>query len=122
MNNDTTTATATFASKDNNQMDGDTMIRHDIVKAFNDSVQNGIIPMFEILLNNGEYLVVDIEAVDKGIRFSYDTDGKRPCHSGNVVKESEITFLYEYDDIGGLDWHLEEVHSEVLEGFVQVYC
>lgn len=78
-------------------------------------------PLFEISLVNGEYLIVDIEllAEKEEIRFSFDTYAKEVFFSGQIKYCNSCLFalpISEYDE--SLDELLQEIHSEVLEGFI----
>lgn len=78
-------------------------------------------PCFEIELNNGEYLLVDLELVSdsKEIRFSFDTMNLKTWFSGETKILHECLFSVSYADwYGGLDSILEFIYGEVLEGFI----
>lgn len=93
-------------------------------------LERGIIPLFEIELKDGEYLLVDLELCDvpdqanifevqKEIRFSFDSMNLKTWFSGNIKTYHDCRFalpITEYDD--SLDELLEAVMQEITEGFI----
>lgn len=78
-------------------------------------------PIFEIELNNGDYLLVDLELVSefKEIRFSFDTMNLKTWFSGETKILNEHLFSISYSEWhGSLDSILEFIYGEVLEGFI----
>ena len=78
-------------------------------------------PIFEIELKDGEYLLVDLElnAELEEIRFSFDSMNLKTWFSGNIKTYHNCEFalpIREYD--GSLDALLEVVMQEISEGFI----
>ena len=48
-------------------------------------INNGTMPLFEIQITESDYLLVDLELSDNGIRFAFDT---RPVAPYNVLPVS----------------------------------
>lgn len=84
-------------------------------------LERGTMPLFEIELKDGEFLLVDLElfADLEEIRFSFDSMNLKPWFSGNIKTYSDCGFalpVTEYDD--SLDELLEVVMQEISEGFI----
>jgi len=94
-----------------------------IKKAINSQWQSmlnyGRIPLFEIALNNGDYLLVDIDyrEGDNYISFSFDDslpvffDGEIKKHGGNYHVMLDECF-------DNLDSYLEVIYNNIIEGYV----
>lgn len=90
----------------------------------------GKMPLFEIKLKDGEYLLVDLELCDnpdqanitnvqKEIYFSFDSMNLKTWFSGNIKEYHDCRFalpITEFDD--SLDELLEVVMQEISEGFI----
>lgn len=101
-----------------------------INQEWNAMLERGTMPCFEIELKGGEYLLVDLELCDvpdqanicdvqKEIRFSFDSMNLKTWFSGNIRTIHDCKFalpISEYDE--SLDELLQEIHSEILEGFI----
>lgn len=92
-----------------------------IVQQWENMLSNGKIPLFEIELNSGDYLLVDLELVSesKEIRFSFDAMNLKTWFSGETKILNAHLFSVSYAEwCGGLDSILEFIYGEVLEGFI----
>lgn len=84
-------------------------------------LERGIMPLFEIELKDGEYLLIDLELNTKleEIRFSFDSMNLKTWFSGNIKTYHDCKFalpITEFDD--SLDELLEVVMQEISEGFI----
>ena len=79
----------------------------------------GKIPCFEILLNNGDYLVVDIDyqTGDDFISFSFD-DSLPVFFDGDIKKRGGRYRVMLDDCFNNLDNYLELIHANILEGYI----
>lgn len=95
----------------------------DIKKAINSQWQKmlnyGKIPLFEILLNNGDYLVVDVNYTqgDDFITFSFD-DSLPVFFDGDIKKHGSSYRVMLDDCFNSLDNYLELIHDNILEGYI----
>ena len=77
------------------------------------------LPLFEFDLPNDEYLVVNLEMANKGIKFRFDSDNKSTHFSGDVIKTGDDVFLIKCDVYNTiLDSYLEMIHDEITEGYL----
>lgn len=79
----------------------------------------GKIPLFEILLNNGDYLVVDIDyqTGDDFISFSFD-DSLPVFFDGEIKKHGGSYHVILDDCFNNLDNYLELIHDNIIEGYI----
>lgn len=94
-----------------------------IKKAINSQWQNmlnyGKIPMFEIELSGGDYLIVDIDYKqgDDFISFSFDDsfpvffDGEIKKHGGGYRVMLDVCF-------DNLDSYLQVIYDNIIEGYI----
>lgn len=86
---------------------------------FDRMLENNIIPCFEFELMNGDFLTVDIDYSEDGIVFSLDTEQMPTYFSGSVKKLEADVYIYLFDEyFDSLDYYLQEIHQEVVEGFM----
>lgn len=102
-----------------------TMQKYTIERLQNDwqaMLDRGTIPLFEIGVNHAdEYLIVDIEFDSNGLIFTLGIDGDARYFSGNVKQHDGGGFIYEFDEpefLQSLDYYLQEVYQEIVEGFI----
>ena len=95
----------------------------DIKKAINSQWQEmlnyGKIPMFEIELSNSEYLIVDIDyqTGDDYISFSFD-DSLPVFFDGDIKKHGGRYRVMLDDCFNNLDNYLQLIHENILEGYI----
>lgn len=92
-----------------------------IVQQWENMLSHGTIPCFEFELNNGEYLLVDLELNEnkKEIIFSFDSMNLKTWFSGNVKTYHDCRFALPIDDYcESLDQVLEVIFEEINEGFI----
>ena len=91
-----------------------------VIKAqYDRMLETNIIPCFEFELSDGEFLTVDIDYSEKGIVFSFDSEQLPTYFSGNVEKLEAGIYVYLFDEyFDSLDYYLQEIHLEVVEGFI----
>ena len=96
-----------------------------IVKQFNDMLDEGILPCLEFNLGDGEWLVIDmqvtdLQAKDKGIIFRMSEDFNT-YFSGTIRKygQGDVYYLLPYDKyFDNLDYYLETIYQEISEGVI----
>ena len=95
----------------------------DVKKAINSQWQEmlnyGKIPLLEILLNNGDYLVVDVNYTqgDDFISFSFD-DSLPVFFDGEIKKRGGSYHVILDDCFNNLDNYLEIIYGNILEGYI----
>ena len=95
----------------------------DVKKAINSQWQKmlnyGKIPLFEILLNNGDYLVVDIEYIQGNdfISFSFD-DNLSVFFDGDIKKHGGRYRVMLDDCFNNLDSYFELIYENILDGYI----
>ncbi len=79
----------------------------------------GKIPLFEILLNNGDYLVVDVNYTqgDDFITFSFD-DSQPVFFDGDIKKHGGRYRVMLDDCFDNLDSYLQVIYENILEGYI----
>ena len=95
----------------------------DVKKAINSQWQEmlnyGKIPLFEILLNNGDYLVVNIEYIQGNDFISFSFDDSLPMFFDGDIKKHGGSYHVMLDDcFNNLDNYLEIIHENILEGYI----
>jgi len=94
-----------------------------IKKAINSQWQTmlnyGRIPLFEIELNNGDYLIVDIDYTqgDDFISFSFD-DSLPVFFDGEIKKHGGEYHVILDECFDNLNSYLELIYNNILEGYI----
>ena len=94
-----------------------------IKKAINSQWQSmlnyGKIPMFEIELSDGDYLIVDIDyqAGNNYISFSFD-DSLPVFFDGGIKKHGGNYHVILDDCFDNLDSYLELIYNNIMEGYI----
>lgn len=89
-----------------------------IKKQFNEMLDRAIIPCFEYELLEGEYLIVDLQAGEKGIIFEFD-DQSLPVNFDGEIENNGDTWLLPYDIyFEDLDHYLQMIDQNISEGFL----
>ncbi len=83
----------------------------------------GKIPMFEIELNNGDYLIVDIvyKQGDDYISFSFPSfdDDSLPAYFDGEIKKHGGEYRVMLDDcFDNLDSYLQLIYDNIMEGYI----
>ena len=77
------------------------------------------LPLFEFEIANDDHLLVNLAMTRKGIEFRFDADGKKEFFSGDIIKTGKNSFLLKCDRYtDNLDSYLEQIHSEIMEGYI----
>ena len=104
-----------------------------IIDQFNDMLQRGKMPLFEIEIINtdGErdWLIVDIELHEKGIVYRFDDMDLPVWFDGNTVQlnaENNGCQLVPFDEyFTDMHYYLEYIIEDIMEGFIipnGLYC
>ena len=69
-----------------------------LFQEWQDMINSGTLPIFEIELIDDEYLLVNLELNNDGIEFSFDGDDKPVYFDGEIVsyKNNKNRFLIRY--------------------------
>jgi len=94
-----------------------------IKKAINSQWQSmlnyGRIPMFEIELNNGDYLLVDIDYREGDNYISFSFDDSLPVYFDGEIKKHGGEYHVILDEcFDNLDSYLELIYDNILEGYI----
>jgi hypothetical protein len=84
-------------------------------------LKRGLVPCFEYPLSNGEYLLVHLELSDKGLHFSFDSDGMAAYFDGIVTRLNNNHYLIAWDNMDedtNLDSLLCLVDDNISEGYL----
>jgi hypothetical protein len=89
-------------------------------------INNGTMPLFEIQISKDDYLLVDLELSDNGIRFAFDTSPLPPYNvlpvsfDGEIERLGEGVYLLPFDSAcsDGLDSLLEMIYENIIEGYL----
>jgi len=95
----------------------------DIKKAINsqwqDMLNYGKIPCFEIELSNGDYLVVDIDYREGDNYISFSFDDSLPVFFDGDIKKHGSNYRVILDNcFSSLDSYLELIYDNILEGYI----
>jgi hypothetical protein len=93
---------------------------------FTEMLNRNIMPLFEIEMSDGEYLIVDLSITEKdgrkgynGVQFSFDQNGLKTWFDGEIVKRGDGVYVVKYDDcFDDLDSYLEMISDNITEGFL----
>lgn len=81
-------------------------------------LQRGRMPLFEYELNNGEYLLVQLECTETTIKFSFD-DSFGSVHFDGDIQGDNGYYSYQFDnDYNTLDSLLELIDTNIMEGYI----
>jgi len=81
-------------------------------------INAGHIPVIEYKLNNGDWLMADIEYKGDYFLFSFDQDNK-PCFFDGIITGDNGFYRYPLDEcFESLDHYLQEIHQNIVEGFL----
>lgn len=79
----------------------------------------GKIPLFEIELNNGDYLVVDIEYIQGDDFISFSFDDSLPVFFDGEIKKHGGSYRVMLDDcFDNLDSYLQLIYDNIIEGYI----
>ena len=94
-------------------------IKNAIFTQWQEMLNYGKMPLFEILLNNGDYLVVDIEYTqgDDFISFSFD-DSFPVFFDGDIKKHGSSYHVLLDNCFDNLDNYLELIYDNIIEGYI----
>lgn len=84
---------------------------------FSEMLNRGTLPYLEYELIDGEFLLVEIQATDKGLEFSADFNDL-PCFFDGQISGSGNFWLLPYDLDFSLDQHLELIDQNITEGYL----
>ncbi len=81
--------------------------------------RRGIIPMFEIGLSNGDYLLVDIDYQAGNNYISFSFDDSFPVFFDGEIKKHGNEYRVMLDDcFDNLDSYLELIYNNIMEGYI----
>lgn len=83
-------------------------------------LDRGIIPCFEYQISEGDWLLVDLEFTNEGLRFSFDSDNKRCAFDGVITVINDNFYLLPWDLDMSLDSNLEMISENMIEGYLLV--
>ena len=94
-----------------------------IKKAINNQWQAmlnyGSIPLFEIELNNGDYLLVDIDYTEGDNYISFSFDDSLPVFFDGEIKKHGGSYRIMLDDcFESLDSYLQLIYDNIIEGYI----
>ena len=79
----------------------------------------GKIPMFEIELSDGDYLIVDIDYTQGNDYISFSFDDSLPVFFDGEIKKHGGNYHVMLDEcFNNLDSYLELIYNNILEGYI----
>jgi len=79
----------------------------------------GKIPMFEIELSNGDYLIVNIDYTQGDDFISFSFDDSLPVFFGGEIKKHGGSYHVILDEcFSSLDSYLELIYNNIIEGYI----
>ena len=93
------------------------------LKAINNQWQTmlnyGRIPLFEIAMNNGDYLIVNIDYKQGDDFISFSFDDSLPVWFDGEIKKHGGEYRVMLDDcFDNLDSYLELIYNNIIEGYI----
>ena len=98
-----------------------TPLQTTIADEFSAMLRRGLVPCFEYPLSTGDYLLVELELTDKGLHFSFDSDGMASYFEGIVTRLNGNHYYIAWgdmDDDTNLDSLLCLVDDNISEGYL----
>ena len=99
-----------------------------IQEQFNEMLERGRLPYleYEVLIDGQqEWLLVELEATDEGIAFSFDGYDLPSSFDGSIIQHSDNFYTMPYDSHGtgendsdDLDYYLQGIADNIQEGFI----
>jgi len=96
-----------------------------IYKQYNEMLDNGILPIMEFELANGEFCTVILGITDKqnkehqGVLFDIENSKCMPVWFDGVIEKVGSVYCLPFDEcFDNLDYYLEMISDNVLEGFL----
>jgi len=90
-----------------------------IKEQWNEMINLGAMPLFEVELKDNEYLLVNLAIVDEGIEFSFDSNALPVSFDGDIETINSNRYLLPYNEYWeSLDTYLEEISDNIGEGFI----
>ncbi len=84
---------------------------------FSEMLNRGTLPYLEYELFDGEFLLVEIQATDAGLVFSFDANDM-PCFFDGQISGSGNFWLLPYDLDFSLDQHLQLIDQNIRDGYI----
>ena len=84
---------------------------------FAEMLQRGTLPYLEYELFNGEFLLVEIQATEKGLEFSADFNNL-PCFFDGQIEGAGNFWVLPYDLDFSLDEHLQLIDQNIQDGYI----
>ena len=84
---------------------------------FQEMLERGHLPYFEYELDGGEFLLVELNATEKGLEFSADFNDL-PCFFDGQIEGSGNFWVLPYDLDLSLDQHLELIDQNIRDGYI----
>lgn len=79
----------------------------------------GRIPLFEIELSNGDYLVVDIDYTKGNDYISFSFDDSLPVFFDGEIKKHGSQYHVMLDEcFDNLDSYLQLIYNNIIEGYI----
>lgn len=85
---------------------------------FTEMLNRGTLPFLEYELFDGEFLLVEIQATDAGLQFSFDTNDLHCFFDGQIERTDNHSWLLPYDLDFSLDQHLELIDQNIRDGYI----
>ena len=94
-------------------------IKKAIYNQWQSMLNYGRIPLFEIELNNGDYLLVNIDYQQGDDFISFSFDDSLPVFFDGEIKKHGGGYKVMLDDcFDNLDSYLELIYENILEGYI----
>ena len=82
-------------------------------------LDSAVLPVFEIEIATGDYLIADLCWRDNALFFEFDTLGLPVYFDGDIQQHGDFLFSLPYDEyIEELDEYLQLVYNNIIEGFL----
>ena len=90
-----------------------------IKEQWNEMINRGAMPLFEVELKDNEYLLVNLAIVEEGIEFSFDSNDLPVSFDGDIETIHSNRYLLPFNEYWeSLDTYIEEISENINEGFI----
>ena len=90
-----------------------------IKEQWNEMINRGVMPLFEVELKDNEYLLVDLAITDKGIEFSFDSNDLPVSFDGDIETIHSNRYLLPFDEnVEPIDSYFETILDNLNDGYL----
>ena len=90
-----------------------------IKEQWNEMINRGAMPLFEVELKDNEYLLVNLAIVEEGIEFSFDSNDLPVSFDGDIETIHSNRYLLPFDEyVESIDSYFETILDNLNDGYL----